>query len=331
MKKKIALSILLIAVIAYTVHYNSCIPSYDYIESALPASFDAYYAERLAQSAALHARPGNEERLVRYAPGKTPVAILYIHGYGASRAEGEYVLDKIAAQLKANTYYLRLPGHGTNKEDHKNATPKAHLDTAITALRMMDKLGEKTIVVGTSMGGLIATYLAAQYPEKMAGLVLVSPFYNFPGAVTRLVNHYPIFRLFVALNPVRVSSHPVPPEEDNWTKYWYREQYFISAKQLISLARMIARDEVFDKVSVPVLLVYHYKDETHQDDTASVPHMKHAFEHFGKAKSPHPLNRAVAIAEGAHVLMSKYSKTDEKIVIAETVDFIKKAAGLPAK
>lgn len=331
MKKKIALAVLLITVVAYTVHYNFCIPSYQYLENPLPARFDDFYAQRLAQSAALHARPGNEERLVRYAPGKTPLAILYIHGYGASRAEGEFILDKISSQLKANTYYLRLPGHGTNKEDHKNASPKDHLDTVITALRMMDRLGEKTIVVGTSMGGLLATYLAAHYPEKMAGVVLVSPFYNFPGAVPRLVNHYPIFRLFVALNPVRVSSHPVPPQEDNWTKYWYREQYFISGKQLIGLARMIARDEVFEKVSVPVLLLYYYKDEMHQDDTASVAHMKHAFALFGKAKSPHPLNRAVPIADGSHVLMSKYSKTDEKIIVTETLDFIKKAAGLAGK
>ncbi len=327
MKKKIVLAVLLIVIAAYALHYNFYVPSYEYTDTALPESFNEFYAQRLTQSAALHTRPGNEERLVRYASGKTPVAILYIHGYGASRAEGEYVLDKIASRLKANTYYLRLPGHGTNKDDHKNATPKDHLDTVITALRMMDKLGEKTIVVGTSMGGLLATYLAANYPEKMAGVVLVSPFYNFPGAITRLVNHYPVFRIFVALNPIRVSSHPVPPEEDNWTKYWYREQYFIAGKQLISLARMIARDEVFEKVSVPVLLLYNYKDETHQDDTASVPHMKYAFEHFGKPNTPHPLNRAVPIADGSHVLMSKYSKTDEKIVIAETLDFIRKVAG----
>mgnify|MGYP000663430125 CR=1 FL=1 len=56
--------------------------------------------------------------------------------------------------------------------------------------------------------------------------------------------------------------------------------------------------------------------------------MKHAFERFGKASNPHPLNRAVQITDGEHVLMSKYAKTNEKVVIGETVDFIRKAAGL---
>lgn len=333
MKKKslIVVSIIGIIAVGYTIYYNFCLPSYSYTPVSLPATFDEYYKNKLAESARLKVRPGNEERLVRYAPGKTPIAILYIHGYGACRAEGEYILDKVAARLKANTYYLRLPGHGTNKEDHLNARAKDHLDTVITALMMMDKLGDKIIVVGTSMGGLISTYLAAHYPEKMAGVVLVSPFYNFPDAVSRLVNHYPIFRLYVALNPMRISSSPVPPQEDNWTKYWYREQYYLAATQLIDLERMIARDPVYEKITIPVLLIYYYKDKNNQDKTASVAHMLHAFERFGRSSSPNPLNRAVRVENGAHVLMSKYDKTDEALVTEATYEFIRDAAGITKK
>ncbi|MCX7679025.1 MAG: alpha/beta hydrolase [Spirochaetes bacterium] len=329
MKKKFAVCFILIGAILY-VGCQTVAP-YEYSQSPLPQSFDEFYAKKRAESAALNARPGNEERLVRYSPQKTKLAFLYIHGYGASRAEGEYILDKIASQLKANTYYLRLPGHGTNKEDHKRATAKDHLDTATAALLMMEKLGEKIFVVGTSMGGLIATYLAAHYPDRITGTVLVSPFYDFATAATRLANCYPIFRTFVFINPIRVSSREVPPDEDNWTKYWYREQYFISLQQLIDLKRIIARREVYEKITIPVLLLYYYKDENNQDKTASVAHMKEAFALFGKSKQPNPLNRAVAIEEGSHVLMSKYSKTDEHKVITTTLDFISQVAGLPSK
>ncbi|HPA72758.1 MAG TPA: alpha/beta fold hydrolase [Spirochaetota bacterium] len=331
MKKKIALAVLVLAILAYTVNYNCNIPSYEYTETPLPGTFEQYYAARLADSRALGARPGNEERLVRYSKGKTPVAILYIHGYGASRAEGEHLLDVIAKDLKANTYYLRLPGHGTNKDDHLKATPRAHLDTAVTALRMMEKLGDKVVVVGTSMGGLITTYLAANYPEKMSGVVLVSPFYNFPTATARLVNHYPIFRAFTALNPVRVSSSPVPPEADNWTNYWYREQYFASGWQLISLARMVARNDVFDKITLPVLMLYYFKDEENQDGSASVSHMKEAFERFGHATKANPQNRIVQVKDGAHVLLSKWERTDRDLVVREIRDFVKRITAAQAK
>lgn len=331
MKKKIALAVLLLAIAAYAVNYNCNIPSYQYTPAQLPATFEEYYAARLAESKALKARPGNEERLVRYAKGKTPVALLYIHGYGASRAEGEYLTDMVAKKLKANTYYLRLPGHGTNKDDHKKATPSMHLDTAITALRMMDKLGDKVVVIGTSMGGLLTTYLAANYPDRMAGVVLVSPFYNFPTAAARMVNHYPVFRLFTALNPIRVSSSPVPPEADNWTRYWYREQYFDSAQQLIGLSRMVARNSVYDKITLPVLMLYYYKDEANQDDSASVAHMKAAFARFGSDSKANPMNRVVQITDGAHVLLSKYDKTDRDRVVGEITDFVKRVTRAPAR
>lgn len=128
-------------------------PDYTYTPGPLPASFDEFLGNKLKQSADAGTLPGCEERLVRFAPGQTELAFLYIHGFGASRAEGEASLDPIAARLKANTYYLRLPGHGTNKEDHARAKYTDYLDTAEEALQMMPQLGKKIIVVGTSMGG----------------------------------------------------------------------------------------------------------------------------------------------------------------------------------
>ena len=326
MKKKIILAAFVLLVSVYTVHYNCCIPEYEYTPVSLPATFDEFYAQKLSESKSLGTRPGNEERLVRYSPGKTPIAILYVHGYGASRAEGEYVIDMVAKELKANTYYLRLPGHGTNKDDHRKADYKDHLDESITALSMMDRLGDKVIVAGTSMGGLITTYLASAHPEKITGVILVSPYYNFASAAARLVNHYPVFKLFITMNPIRISSSPVPPEEDNWTGYWYREQYFSSVRQLLDLRKLIARNSVYEKVTIPALMLYYYRDEENQDDTASVAHMKDAFQRFGSSSKAHPLNKAVSISDGEHVLMSRFFKGDTTLMVKESVDFIRAAA-----
>ena len=327
MKKKIFLAVFVLLISAYTVHYNCSIPTYEYSPVSLPGSFNEFYSQKLSASKALGARPGNEERLVRYSPGKTPIAILYIHGYGASRAEGEYVIDMIAKELRANTYYLRLPGHGTSKDDMKKQTYKDYINEAITTLSMMDKLGDKIIVAGTSMGGIITTYLAAAYPEKISGAVLVSPFYNFPSPLARMMNHYPFFKLYVTLNPIRVSSSPVPPDEDNWTGYWYRDNYFSSVRQLINLRRLIARESVYEKVSTPTLMLYYYKDEANKDETASVEHMKIAFEQFGRSSKSHPLNKAVAIGKGDHVLMSRFYEADKDLMVKETVAFARSAAG----
>ena len=317
----VVLIVLLLAAGGYALYHLMSVPSYEYRERPLPPSFGDFHREKLRVSREMAVLPGNDEKLVRHSPGKTPLAFLYIHGYGACRAEGEYLMDMAAKKLGANTYYLRLPGHGTTIEDHRKATMTMHLDESIDALRMMEKLGDRVIVVGTSMGGLIATWLGARYPERIAALVLVSPYYEFNDPAARLLYHYPLFRLITALKPMRVSPAPVPPVEDNWTKYWYREQYLDATAQLVDLHRLIARDSVYGKVRLPVLMLYHEKDES-----ASVPRMKEAFGRFGGDAGPHPLNRAVAVDPGSHVLLSRYDTTNRDLVVNEIVAFARRVA-----
>ncbi len=179
---------------------QSCasVPEYQYKYLELPENFDEYYKTKLEPSKSLNVRPGNDERLVRYSDDKTPVAILYIHGFGASRAEGEYVIDEVAARIKANTYCIRLPGHGTNKEDH----------------------------TGTEYTALLATYLASEFPDEISGVVLCSPFYKLGSPWARFLHVAPLFKLANMMVPIRISDYPVPPQKDNWTLYWYKEQNF---------------------------------------------------------------------------------------------------------
>lgn len=303
---------------------QSCasVPEYQYKYLELPETFDEYYKNKLEQSKSLNVRPGNDERLVRYSDDKTPVAILYIHGFGASRAEGEYVIDEVAARIKANTYYIRLPGHGTNKEDHAGTEYNALLDESTDALHMMQKLGDNVIVIGTSLGGLLATYLASEFPDEISGVVLCSPFYELGSPWARFLHVTPLFKLVNLMVPIRISDYPVPPQKDNWTLYWYKEQNFSALKMLIDLTEYAAKKSVYEKIRVPVLLLYYYKDVRHKDWAASVPHMRKAFSHFGKSGLPNPLSREVAIVEGDHVLLSRYVESDWEKVIKEISEFI---------
>jgi len=48
---------------------------------------------------------------------------------------------------------------------------------AKTAIELIDELGfkEKIIVVGHSIGSIIASHLAAEYPDRIGGVVLLGP------------------------------------------------------------------------------------------------------------------------------------------------------------
>jgi len=289
--------------------------------------FSSFLEAKLAESKAKGHRPLCEERYIEQGK-KTKLAFLYIHGFGASRQEGEETVEKLSKQFKANAYLLRLPGHGTNPEDHAEASFRDYLDAGREALLMLQEKGEKIIVFGSSMGGLIATYLASEYPEEVDGLVLANPFYqpvdgslnifNYPGGLT-LVH--------ILKGKVREASYKnnpkVSPERDS---YWYGKQYYKALVSVNDLRNYASRPEVFHKVKAPVLLLYYYKSEQEQDPTASVKAMRSAFLEFGKPDKTSPLNKEVAIEDGMHVLMSRYVQTDKLKIEKESTDWLKQVA-----
>ncbi len=324
----VLLGVPMLAGISYGVYTAATWPRFSYDGKALPASFNEFYAQRLARSRAMGAHPGNEERLVRYAPGKTPLAFLYLHGFSGSRIEGEDCTDSIASRLGANTYYVRMPGHGTTKEDQASRGFQEYLDDAIDSLRMMPLLGEKTIVIGTSMGGLIATYLAAEYPELVAGAVLCSPFYAFVDPLLKLFDT-PGGRWIVERREGPIRYPATKPPAGGWGTHWYAEKYYSSYQSLADLRRFAARDEVFRKIRVPVLLLYYYKDEQNQDIYAGVQEMKGAFGQFGLDASRSPLNRILRVENGAHGMLSAWRIPDRPIVENAIEAFVRDVASAP--
>ena len=59
--------------------------------------------------------PGAEKTVVWANPERreqTPLALVYLHGYSATRQETAPLCDEVAKRLGANLYYTRLTGHG---------------------------------------------------------------------------------------------------------------------------------------------------------------------------------------------------------------------------
>jgi len=323
MKKFLVIMAVIIAALIAIDAYQSHI-TYTYNPKKLPSTFDEYYQLKLKESKEKGARPYNEEKLLKFAD-KTKIAMLYIHGYGASRGEGEFVIDTIANKLKYNTYYLRLPGHGTNMDDHKNTEYYQLLDTAIEAAQMTKLLGDKLVIIGTSMGGTIATYIAAQHPDIPHAIILVSPFYKFANPVGNALFFRPFFKTVLLFVKYRERHDPYDDPNDNWTMYWYAKNYWASLHSLLDIADLIANDSTYKKVSCPVLLLYYYKDKEHQDTAAQVDAMLYAYDQYNNG-NPNPLSRKVSVENGDHVLLSKYVKSDWKKAQAAIELFLKDIA-----
>jgi hypothetical protein len=80
--------------------------------STLPDDLDVYLATEEAKFADI--TQGSSKRIVWVGAAgvKTPLAIIYIHGFSATAEEIRPVPDMVAQAMGANLFYTRLAGHG---------------------------------------------------------------------------------------------------------------------------------------------------------------------------------------------------------------------------
>ncbi len=109
---------------------------------------------------------------VREAGPRDAPAVLLLHGFGSSLDTWNAWVEVLAKDFR--TISIDLPGAGLTGPD-----PRAdYSDERCLAilLALLDQLGIGQVdLIGNSLGGRIAWEFAAQYPTRVARLVLVSP------------------------------------------------------------------------------------------------------------------------------------------------------------
>ena len=294
---------------------------YTYQQQVPATNFTDFYKRQLNFSRKIGVPEHMTEKLTINNPLYDGLAILYIHGYGASRGEGEAVTDRLAETLKANVYYLRLPGHGLNAEAQAAATFQRYLQVGEEALLMMPKLGKKIIVIGTSTGGLIATYLGSRHSDKIHALILASPLWDFGNKTTRILNFPGGFRLASAVmgteRDARWKEDPEKHQHPDYYKYWLAKQKFAGVIALNNLRRYVISRDAMRAITAAVLGIIYYKDEKHKDDTIDIGKIRELFPELGKAKGGGAKNKLVEIADGNHVLLSEFVRTDKEKILQE--------------
>jgi pimeloyl-ACP methyl ester carboxylesterase len=109
---------------------------------------------------------------------RTPMALVYIHGFSGSRNEVMPLCDSLAAGLGANLFYTRLAGHGMDADAVGVATLNDWLNDTNEAYEVGRRLGEQVVLIGTSMGGALVTWLTTKkINTPPLALVLISPAY----------------------------------------------------------------------------------------------------------------------------------------------------------
>ncbi len=104
-----------------------------------------------------------------------PDGLVMVHGFSGSPASLRPLADRFAGE-GLSVIGVRLPGHGTSVEDLATRRwPEwvAALDGAVGSLRTTC---DRVVVLGQSFGCALAVHTAAERPQDVDGLVLISPY-----------------------------------------------------------------------------------------------------------------------------------------------------------
>lgn len=107
---------------------------------------------------------------VRYFEGGAGPDLVYLHGAGGVTAEDPFLA---ALAAKHHVYAPLIPGYGDSEEA---PTIRDMLDFTLHTWDVIEALGLKDpILVGHSMGGMIAAEMAAVAPNDVSRLALICP------------------------------------------------------------------------------------------------------------------------------------------------------------
>ncbi|WP_299354533.1 alpha/beta fold hydrolase [uncultured Shimia sp.] len=205
----------------------SVVPSHD--PAAIGADVEAYLAAQEAEISDI--TPGTEKRVIWYdEPGtKTPLSIVYVHGFSATSEEIRPVPDMVARELGANLHYTRLAGHGRPGGALAKARAQEWMTDMAEALEIGRRIGDEVIVISTSTGATLAAEAALQpaMMERVKGLVMISPNFRINDPTAGVLT-MPAARYWVPVAAGKTRSWEGQNEGHNtyWTTTYPTEALF---------------------------------------------------------------------------------------------------------
>lgn len=308
MKKFLRITLIIIAVLIVAYLAGPKFPK-PVLSATLPtvnietADFNTYLKNK---EAGLKIKPDNESKIIwanDSLKNKTPYCLLYLHGFAACWYEGNPVNIDFAHRYGMNLYAPLLASHGIDTTEALiDMTPDRLYESAKKALVEAQSLGDKVILMGTSTGATLSLKLAADHPELMDGLILLSPNIELNNPAAFLLSKpwgLQVAR-FVFKGKYRITNKDSASIDCH---YWICKQRLESSVYLQQLLEATMTNETFSKVDKPLFMAYYYKDEEHQDPVVKVDAM---LKMYDQLNTPSSQKQRLAFPEaGTHVIGCK--------------------------
>jgi pimeloyl-ACP methyl ester carboxylesterase len=194
----------------------------------------------MAESQITDIRPGLEKSIIwAGAPHqRTRYAIVYIHGFSASKEELRPVPDRIAAALGANIFYTRLTGHGRTAEAMREASVAAWMQDLAEAFQIGTMIGDKVILISCSTGGTLvaAGIVRGIFSEQLFSTVFFAPNFGVQDRMAPLLT-WPLARYWAPLIGGEMQTNT--PRNQLHARYWTTSYPTISLIPMMQLIDMV--------------------------------------------------------------------------------------------
>ncbi len=231
---------------------------YEPVEAARPPDAAAIAADPAGYLAAQEARfddirPGQQKQIVWAgdAGAKTPLSVVYIHGFSASPNEIRPVPDRVAEGLGANLVFTRLTGHARPGAAMGRASAGDWMSDAAEALEVARGVGDEVIVIATSTGGTLAALamLDPAQAQGVKGIILVSPNFGINNPAAPLLT-FPAARHWLPL--IFGDTRSYTPTSDAQAESWTTSYPSVAVVPLAALVKhAVAQD--YGRATVPAL------------------------------------------------------------------------------
>jgi carboxylesterase len=203
-------------------------------------------------------------------PKYNKVGVLLLHGFTSHLKTVEGLKPYLEKHhLKFSMPMLR--GHGTRFQDLEGVTYHDWYADAERALLKLAKTVDKVVVVGLSMGGLVALELGMKHPDKVAAVVTVAaalkfadPLSGLTKVISKVVPYWP--------SPNAFNDKRLAKNNENYK--WFPTSAFAS---LYEYSQKVEKE--LPKLKVPILILHSKKDQIIAPKSANIIYEKISSDH----------------------------------------------------
>jgi carboxylesterase len=244
------------------------------------------------------------------------IGCLLIHGFMATPQEMRFLGERLRA-CGYSVHATLLAGHGTSPEDLDRCTWHDWYASARAGLETLHRRAPEIVVIGQSLGALLALKLAVDSPAVIRGAVLLSPALVLSRRWLRWMTPVVCLMLpFLAERRryVRKPQRDVADPRARAESVCYDRVPLRGLRQLFRLQQAARR--VLPQVQQPVLVVHSRQD--HTCPLVNVEMVQHA------VRGP---VRPVILNDSYHVVSID---VDKERVVADVAAFVEDTSGVTA-